>query len=240
MSVEVLGGLKPASHRIWESPVHFWQRSLSVMTWLFHTVDTSQLAAEEERPHQGLTPTQASSWGMQELLRAKRKQDQQGWDEQRLRLAPLWGEQYNSISPPSYKQCQKCSCWYKLLFILIFCRCSIIFLLSSITTVLNKDGTAPLLTSCVRPCMETCRWSHWGDFLHGDFVPLGSEHGPRPNISNCVGNAVMMAYLLPQCWVYSYPFLTCMHSRWKKRQGSAGILHVKVDNKKMKKILFPW
>ena len=51
----------------------------------------------------------------------------------------------------------------------------------------------------------------------------------------------MMAYLLPQCWVYSYPFLTRMRSRQKEgqeRQESI-ILHVKVDNKEMKKTLFP-
>lgn len=69
---------------------------------------------------------------------AKWKQDQQGWDEERLRLAPLRREQYNSISPQNYEQCQKCSWQYKLLFIVTFCRCSVIFLLSSITTVLNK------------------------------------------------------------------------------------------------------
>lgn len=70
---------------------------------------------------------------------AKWKEDQQSWDEERFGLAPLRREQYNSISSQTYKQCQKCSCQYKLLFILTFCRCSVIFLLRSITTVPNRS-----------------------------------------------------------------------------------------------------
>ena len=118
-------------------------------------MDTSQLAAEEEQPHQGLTATQASSWGRQELVIAKWKQDQQRWDEERLGLAPLRRERYNSISPQTYEQCQKWSCRYKLLFILTFCRCSIIFLLSSIITVLNKDYRWDWSSSLLMcPCLQ--------------------------------------------------------------------------------------
>lgn len=92
---------------------------------------------------------------------AKWKQDQQGWDEERLGLAPLRREQYNSVIPQTYEQCQKCSCRYKLLFILTFCRCSVIFLLGSITTALNK-GYRWDCSSSLLVCLS----------LHGDMLAI--------------------------------------------------------------------
>lgn len=50
---------------------------------------------------------------------------------------------------------------------------------------------------------------------------------------------MLMAYILPQCWMYCYPFLICTHSRQKKKQENPAVLHIKVDNKEIRKILFP-
>lgn len=68
---------------------------------------------------------------------------------------------------------------------------------------------------------------------------LDSKHRQRPIISDCVGYDMLMAYILPQCWMYCYPFLICMHSRQKKKQENPAVLHIKVDNKEIRKILFP-